>query len=101
MHHGRLDLEKITVIHKIPDTADNPAPLVKKVSYRRVDDKIEMLVPIPCFNVGQSVPLFRQGVYRFRQKADSFRLDGKLIGLRLEYAAGDKNDIADIKLLKQ
>jgi hypothetical protein len=59
LHHGGFHFEEVPGFHKFSDQADNPAPPVKNLPDFRVDDQVEVALPVTGFNIGKTMPFFR------------------------------------------
>jgi hypothetical protein len=100
VHHRRLDLQKPAFDQKGPDAGDDAAARRKNVVHVRIGDQVHVPLAIPCLDVGQPVPLFRQGAERLAQKRQLVHLDGEFVRLGSEKNARHADPIAEIELFR-
>jgi hypothetical protein len=67
LHHRCFDFQKIMANHEIPDQGDDATALAKDFPHIRIDDQIQVPLPIAGFHVGQPMPFFRQKLQAFGQ----------------------------------
>jgi hypothetical protein len=101
MEHRGLDFTKTPAVKKITDSLDDQGACEKDLFYFRVGDEIKIALAIANFNVGQTMPLFRQGVERFTQKTERLNLQGELPCLGPENLPFQSDEIADIQPFKE
>jgi hypothetical protein len=103
LHHRGFDLQEVPLFHEPADQADDPAPQVKHLADFGVDDQVQVAPAVADFHVGETVPLFRQGVERFGEQAEAVLLhvDREFPGPGLEDLTRDPDDVADVEPFEQ
>ncbi len=98
LHHRRFDFEKVVFDHELPDQGDNATALAKCLANLRVDDQVEIALPIAGFHIGQTVPFLREKLHRFGQQAQFFGPQREFSGFGAKRRAAHPDDVADIQL---
>ena len=68
LHHRRLDFEEPALVEERPQRLQHAAPHLEHAARIRVDDQIQIPLPIPRLDVLQPMPLLRQRHEAFRQE---------------------------------
>jgi hypothetical protein len=97
LHHRRLDLEIAARRHELADGGDDLAACLEHPSRLRVDDEIEIALPVADLDVGEPVPLLRQRQQALRQKMQARGPDRELVGLGSEQPSFDADPVAKIR----
>ena len=85
--HRRLHLHKALLIQMAPNGADNAGTLDKGIPHLRIDDQIQIPLPIPGVGVLQPVIFLRQGQQGFAQQGNGGGMDGNFPHPGAEYKA--------------
>ena len=100
LHHRRLDFEVPAGGHELPDRRDDAAPALEHQPRVGVHDEIEVALPVADFDVGQTVPLFRQRQQALGQEVQPRCMDGELVRPRAEQVPFDADPVAEIEQLE-
>ena len=100
LHHRRLDFEEAARDQKLANRRDDAAAHLEDASRVRVDDQIEIALPIAGLDVLEAVPLLRQRQQALREELQRRRMDAELVGLRPEQVALDADPVAEVEQLE-
>ena len=100
LHHRGLDLEVPSRRHEFAHRADDAAPRLEDPTRLGIDDEIEIPLPVPDFDIGQSVPLLGQRQEALRQEMQARRPDRQLVRLRSEQASLHAHPVAEVEQLE-
>src|ERR1051325_5377954 len=101
LHHRRFDLEKIPLLEKAPDDADDARALLEQRLDIGVDHEIDVALAVARLDVGEAVPLLGQRPQALREQLQPGRLDRQLLRLGAEELSPDTDDVAQIELLEK
>ena len=97
VHHRGFDLEKSAIDQEAPNTRQDARADLKHPPRRRIDDQINVSLPVSCLDVGQAVPFLRQRHKTLRQKLETPRPHGQLVGPRAEQPPLHADVVADVQ----
>ena len=100
LHHRRLDFEIPARRHERADRGDHAASRLEDPARIRIDDEVEIALPIADLDVGQAVPLLRQRQQALGEEVQPRRPDRELVGFRPEQAAFDADPVAEVEQLE-
>src|SRR3990172_5095299 len=99
LHHRGFDLKKFSLVEETPDLGNQPAALPEGVGDGAVGNKVEVALAEAGLDVGQTVPLFREGPKRLGEKLKRPGSHGQLPRSRAEQGALHSHVVADIDQL--
>src|SRR3990170_4048456 len=82
LHHRGFNLKKSPLVKETADLSNQPAALPEGVGNGAVGNKIEVALAEAGLDVGQTVPLFREGSKRLGEKLKRPGSHGQLPRLR-------------------
>ncbi len=100
LHHRCFDFEKIVLLHETADQRDDLAALIEDLLNLRIDDQVQMPLPVAGLDIRQAVPFFGQSQDRLCEQAHLVRIDGQFTRPRPAYASRHEDDVADVELLE-
>ena len=101
LHHRRLDLEIAASVEELPHRGQHAAPHLEDAPRIRVDDQVEVPLPVADLDVGQAVPLFGQRQEALRQELEPGGVNRQLVGPGPEHVAFDADEIAEVEQLEE
>jgi hypothetical protein len=100
LHHRRLDLEKAAPDEELPKRADHTAANFEHLARIRIDDEVQIALPVADFDVLQAMPLLGQRQQTLGEELQLRRPDRQLVGPRAKQAPLDANPVAEIEQLE-
>ena len=100
LHHRRLDLEIAAAVEKPANRGQHAAANLEDPPRLRVDDEIEIPLPVANLDIAQPVPLLRQRLRSTSPGTGARRLNGQFVGLRSEQLPFDADVIAEVQQLE-
>ena len=100
LHRRRLHLDEAAFVHEVTNLADDRAALVEHVLDVEVGDEVEVALAVTGLDVGEAVPLGRQGAQRLANDGELRRLERDLLRARSEHRPFHAEEIAEIELLQ-
>ena len=96
LHHRRLDFQESAGVEEPADGCDDSRPRLEHLPRIRIDDEIEIALPVPRLDVRQPVPLLRKWQQSLDEKLETLGPDRELFGLRPEDPPFDADVVAEI-----
>lgn len=98
IQHRRFYFQEPPLQQVAAECLNNSAPRFKHFSHVRIDDQIEVALPIADFHVLQPIPLVWQRPQRLGHHQEVIYLDADLAAAGTENAAINSDDVADVQL---
>ena len=75
-----FDFDETFSVHEPLNGPDEPRALEEDLLDARIDDQVDIALPVPCLDIPQAVPFFRQGAQGLGQQLHLVHHDGGLTG---------------------
>jgi hypothetical protein len=100
LHHRRLDLEVASSGHEFANRGHEAAARFEDTPRIGIHDEIEVPLPVPNLDIGQTVPLLGQWQQTLREEGEARGPNGQLVGLRAEQSPLDAHPVPEIEQLE-
>jgi hypothetical protein len=97
LHHRRLDFDVAARVEKPSQFANDVGAPDKNYAGSFIGDQIEIPLPVPYFDIRESMPFFRQGQEGFAEEGRFGDPHGELARLRPEQVPRDTDQIPKIE----
>ncbi len=101
LHHGRLDFGEAALLKKTAHFADDFTAEQEHVAGILADDEVDVTLAVTLLDVGEAVPLARDGPERFGKNAQVGKADGFFTGLGGEESPLAADEVADVEELPE
>jgi len=97
LHHRGLDLEVAARDEEVAQVADGARAHLEDAARVRVDDQVEVALPVARLHVLEAVPLLGQRAERLGEQAELRRLERELAGPGAERLSGDADHVTQVE----
>jgi hypothetical protein len=101
LHHRRLHLDEAARIEERAQRLHHPRAQEEDLAHLRVDDEIDVALPVARLHVLEPVPLLRQRAQRLREHGERLHRHRELARARAEHLARDPDEVAEIEAREQ
>ena len=96
LQHRRFHFEETKRVHELADEAHDLATFDESLADLRIDDQVDVTLPVTGFGIGQAGPFLGQRAQVLAQQFDRLGPHGQLAGLGFHQAAAHADDVADV-----